>query len=273
MFLPPFELHRPRTLQEALDLLRELEDDDPALYLGGTELLLLMKLGLAAPGHLIDAKRIEELRGISMGDDEVTIGAATTHRELELHRELGTVIPTIGSMAAAVANVRVRNVGTLGGNLCFAEPHSDPAPMFTALGAVAEVASMEGRREVPLEGFFLGPLMTTLEEGEVLLRLRFPRPPEGAVIRYRRLAFGDRPTVSVAAVGHDRLRLVIGAVGPVPVLVDHGELTMPTDDATIDAVAEHAGEVIEPIADANGSVDYKRHLTRVLVRRTLRGAE
>ena len=135
MKLAPFTLHRPGSVGQASRLLADLGDDGAA-YCGGTELLLAMKLGLASYEHLVDLKRVDGLRGISAGvDGGVRIGAAATHREIETSAALRARYPEMPAMISQVANLRVRSVGTLGGNLCFADPHSDPASFLMAVGA------------------------------------------------------------------------------------------------------------------------------------------
>ena len=120
--------------------------EDAAVYAGGTELLLLMKLGLLRPKHLVDVKRIAGFTEIADGD-RLTIGAAVTHRAIEQSALVRARCPLVGAVARHVANVRVRNVGTLGGNLSFADPHSDPATLLLTLDASVELRSPRGRRE------------------------------------------------------------------------------------------------------------------------------
>jgi aerobic carbon-monoxide dehydrogenase medium subunit len=241
--------------------------------MGGTELLLVMKLGLATPAHLVDCKGLSELSGLEVDDRYIRIGAATTHRALELDEELRRVVPALPAMAREVANVRVRNAGTLGGNLCFGEPHSDPAALLIAMGAIVQLVSPRQARELPLEEFFLGPLMTALEPAEILLRIYVPRPPHDAAVMYRRLAFRERPVVTVAAVAGDGLQLVVGAVGARPIRVGDEQLPVPSTVAQVREIATFAAETVDPIPDADGSVGYKRHLTGVMVERALLGLE
>ena len=153
--LRPFELHRPATVAEAISLLTARPD--AALYAGGTELLLLMKAGLMRPVDVIDIKRIPDLDGLVADDDVLAIGATVTHRRLERSPAVRAGWPLVAGVAAHVANVRVRNVGTVGGNLAFADPHSDLATLFLTLDAVVELVSPRGRREVPLVEFVRGP--------------------------------------------------------------------------------------------------------------------
>ena len=269
MLLPPFQLHRPRSVPEAIDLLVAHEDEDPVIYMGGTELLLIMKMGLAEPGHLVDCKGIAELYGIQLEDDHLIIGAGTTHREVERSPVLAEVLPVLPAMAREVGNVRVRNAGTLGGNLCFSEPHSDPAALLVALGAEVDLVSPRGARTLALSDFFLGAMMTALEEDEIMVRVRIPRPSSRGATAYRRVAFRERPVVTVGALAEDRLRLAVGAVGGRPVLVGEGDLDVPDSDEEIRQIARLAAEAVEPTPDVDGSEGYKRHLTEVTVDRTL----
>src|SRR5258707_4973115 len=118
MKLPPFAVHRPRSVQDASRLLVDL-GDDAAAYCGGTELLLAMKLGLANYAHLVDLKRVDGLRGVARHDGSLRIGAATTHHELESSAEVRAWCPPMAAMSSQVANLRVRSAGSIDGNLCF----------------------------------------------------------------------------------------------------------------------------------------------------------
>src|SRR5581483_7426677 len=180
VMLPPFQLHRPWTLDEATALLDE-HGDDAALYCGGTELLLLLKLGFASFGHLVDLKQLDELRGVRAENGTLVVGGAVTHRALERDPLVLERLPALATMERGVANVRVRNVGTLGGNLCFADPHSDPATFLLALDAEVECGRGGGSsRRIPLADFLVGPYQTSLGPGEVLTALRIPVPAQGS---------------------------------------------------------------------------------------------
>src|SRR5581483_9693539 len=172
--LPPFDLHRASSVEEARELLVRYGDEAAAIC-GGTELLLLLKLGFAAYGHLVDLKGIEELGGIQAENGALVIGATATHREIERSPLVLERLPALARMERRVANIRVRNVGTLGGNLCFSDPHSDPATFLLALDAEVEY---EGTRR-PLAEFLVGPYETALAHGQLLRSVRIPLPPEG----------------------------------------------------------------------------------------------
>ena len=274
MTLPPFDLHRASSIEEARELLTR-HGEDAAVICGGTELLLLLKLGFAAYGHLVDIKGIEELRGVRSDNGSLVIGATATHREIERSPDVLEKLPALAAMEQRVANLRVRNVGTLGGNLCFSDPHSDPATFLLAVGAEVEV---DGARQ-PLAEFLVGPYETALEHGQLLHSVRIPLPPAGTRIAHKKLAFHERPAATVAcAVRVDggtiaEARIAVGSVGPRAVLVDDALAGATVDDGdALRTAAERAAEAAGAVEDANGSVEYKEQLVRVLVERSVREA-
>ncbi len=277
MKLPPFSLHRPGSVGQASRLLAELGDDGAA-YCGGTELLLAMKLGLASYEHLVDLKRVDGLRGISAGaDGGVRIGAAATHHEIETSAALRARYPEMPAMIARVANLRVRSAGTLGGNLCFADPHSDPASFLMAVDATLVCQRGEVTRRVPAGQFLTGPYQTALTAGELLVAVELPTRPERTGISHLRMKLTERPAVTVTAAvtrhGNDvaTARLVVGSVGSVPYAADTAAL--PGDPAGFaaraGACAEQAAAGCAPLPDGEASPDYLRHLVAVHARQAL----
>jgi carbon-monoxide dehydrogenase medium subunit len=276
MMLPSdFALHRPDTVGEAAALRAEL-GEAAALYAGGTELVLAMKLGVLDYEHLIDVKRIGSLRGIEAGDGELRIGALVTHRELEADARVAEALPALAALERSVANVRVRAVGTLAGNLAFAEPHADPPALLVALGARVVLAGVDSRRELPLEDFISGPYETELGEDELIEAIVVP--VTGARAAYRKFQVLERPAVGIAAVA----RLADGVFGSEPVLVagavDERPVRIPCpglagarydDEDALAALASAASEAVEPTDDLSGSEEYKRHLTGVLAKRAV----
>ncbi|MBK5222453.1 MAG: FAD binding domain-containing protein [Acidimicrobiia bacterium] len=264
MRLPPFTLHRPRELGELLELLARY-GDDAAVYMGGTELLLIMKLGFAEPGHLVDAKSIPELGELHVSADRLAIGAGVTHRRIERHHDVQRALPVLVDLERRIANVRVRNAGTLGGNLCFAEPHSDPATLLTALDAEVELAGPAGRRRLAVADFILGALSTALDPGEVLTHVHVPVPGPDTLVGYERIVFTERPAATVAVVrGPAGARVVVGALGPRPMRVPHAEMRLVEDD--IDAAVEATSSAVAD-TDTEPGADYRAHLAGVLLRR------
>lgn len=277
MTLQPFDLHRARSVEEARELL-DRYGEDAAVICGGTELLLLLKLGFAAYGHLVDIKGVDELGGIRAENGTIVIGSTVTHREIEGSPLVLERLPALAAMERRVANIRVRNVGTLGGNLCFSDPHSDPATFLLALDAEAEY----DHRRVPLSEFFVGPYETALRHGQLLAAVRIPVPTPGTEVAHRKLAFHERPaaTVTCAVRVEDgavaEVRIAVGSVGAAAVRATAAEHAIvgktSRDAAAVAEAAALAAEASGAVDDANGSAAYKAHLVRVLVERCLSDA-
>lgn len=282
--IPRFALARPRSLPDALAAYAAT-DGDAAWIAGGTELLQVMKMGFAQFGTLVDLKGLPELRGIEVeGDGTLRIGAGVTHREIERSDLVARELPGLVELEHHLANVRVRNAGTIGGNLAFAEPHSDPATFLLACGATVGLAGPGGSRTLTIDEFVLGPLFTAREPDEILVAVRVParRPGEGRA--YEKMKFFERPAASVGV----RLRVAggaiaeavvaVGSVTEVPMLHAGAAAALtgaPADPAQAgDALGAAAAALadLDASADLNGSADYKRHLAGVLLRRATAAA-
>ncbi len=285
--LRPFALHRPASAEEACGLLSRL-GEDAVPYAGGTELLLLMKEGLLRPRHLVDVKRIPGLDAIVDGGADVTIGAVVTHRAVERSAAVRARCPVLAAVARHVANIRVRNVGTVGGNLAFADPHSDLATLFLALDARVQLVSPRGRRELSLDDFVRGPWETARAADELLTSVTLTPWPERTAAAYVKFGVHERPTLGVAvalrlepaangAASVAEARLAIGCVDPRPARVPAAEARLrgcPVADLE-DSVAEvgaRAAASVDPADDLYGSADYKREMVAVFTRRALRAA-
>jgi carbon-monoxide dehydrogenase medium subunit len=257
--LPAFAIRRPTRLADAIALI----NDDCVPYWGGTELLLAMKMGLLRAEALVDLKAIAELEGIRRDGDSLVIGAGVSHDEIAFNDLVREQASLLAVAEATVGNARVRAQGTIGGNLCFAEPRSDVATALIALDATVRLISAEGARTLSVAEFILGPYWTQRESNELLVDISIPLPaPVGVYLKFQTV---ERPTVAVAAVrlGTAGVRIVVGAVSEVPVVVDSDSIS----DVDPAAVAAR----IEPIPDLTGSVRYKRHVTEVYIRRAIEG--
>jgi aerobic carbon-monoxide dehydrogenase medium subunit len=192
--------------------------------------------------------------------------------------------PDLVAMERRVANVRVRSTGTLGGNLAFADPHSDPATFLLAAGATVHVGGGKGARTAPIGEFVVGPYETALEEGELLCAVEVPEIPPGAAMSHLRFAFHERPAATVSAwvrVDGGRVldaRAAVGSVGVVPVMVPGvsaalaGQEANSLDPDALAALGSAGADASEPVSDSNGSVIYKHALVVTLVGRALRQA-
>ncbi len=283
MLLSRFELDEPGTLAAACGLLAR-HGEDATVYAGGTELLLAMKHRMLRYTRLVNIKRIPGLDAIVRRDGTLVIGALATHHAIERSAEVRAAVPVLAQVARDVGNVRVRVAGTLGGNLCFAEPHADPPTVLAALGAEVRLTGPGGARVVAADDFVLGAYDTARTPDEILTAVAVPIPGPATAVAYRRLAFHERPTVAVAALLErgpgDRLarvRIVVGAVGPRPQRAPSVESTL-TGLGAVEALAAlpaaacRAAEQVAIIPDAHGSEDYKRHLVAVHIERAVHAA-
>lgn len=282
--IPRFALARPTTLADAFAAF-SASGGDAAFIAGGTELLQVMKMGFAQFGTLIDLKGIDDLRGIAEEPDgSLRIGAATTHRDIERSEIVRRHTPGLAALEARVANLRVRSTGTIGGNLAFAEPHSDPATFLLACGATVLLRAPGGSRELGIGEFILGPLTTAREADEIIVAVRIPAAAPGEGRAYDKLAFFERPAASVAvrlAVADGRITSAVVAVGSltevpelVPAAAERLAEAEATDAALVEACRQAAGAfaTIDAAADLNGSADFKRHLAGVLLERAAAAA-
>jgi carbon-monoxide dehydrogenase medium subunit len=275
--LRSFELCEPTSVAEASVLLAR-HGDAARIYAGGTELILAMKEGLIHYDHLVNVKTIPGLAGVRLDGGALRIGAATPHRVLERDPIVRERFPAVARMETDVANVRVREVGTLGGNLCFAEPHADPGALLQVFDATVRIEKKGGGRTIPLEQLFVGPFETCLEGDELLTEIMVPPLPEHSAAAYLKFGFLERPSVGVGvAVTLDDgrvadARIAVGSVGPVPRRMREAEVVLKgkaiaESVAALPEAGQIAARAAEAITDLHGSAEYKEHLVGVLLRR------
>jgi len=258
--LPPFRLCRPSNLAEALDVIGE----EKVPYCGGTELLLAMRAGLHRPETLVDIKQIIELAGVRVEEGAVVIGGIERHMDLAVHPVVREHLPMLAKVEGGVGNARVRAQGSIGGNLCFAEPKSDIATALVAYGGEVTLAGPNGRRTVPVAEFVAGPYFADKEPDELLVDIRVPLPDSGTRAVYLKYQVTERPTVGVALLNgrsEGSCRLVVGAVGEVQTLWTYDDPSQIEPDAV-------AAE-LDPTPDLTGSERYKRHVAGVFIRRAI----
>jgi len=254
--------------------------EDAKAYAGGTELILLLRLGLVQYTHLVDVKRVPELGELAWDGQAMHVGAAVTHRRLERSADVAAHLPLLQQATELVANVRVRNVGTIGGNLCFGDPHSDPAPALLVYDTRVKIGMHSGDRTIGLEAFYIGLFETAIAPDEILIELQVEPLPPGVGSAYLRAARFERPSlgVAVAAAQHDgrlaNVRLAVSCVGPVPMRLQELEsrlagVTLAEAQQIVRQAQRHYEEVLQPVDDLHGSVAYKTHLTGVLLGRAL----
>ncbi len=278
MPLRRFAIHRPADLREAAEMLDHYGENG-SLYAGGTELLLAMRHDLLRYEHLIDIKAVAGLDGVERRDGQLHIGAAVTHRAIERSSVVRELLPVMAEMAANVANVRVRATGTLGGNLCFAEPHSDPATLLLALGGTARAQGRGGERTLSMDGLLAGAYENSLTQDEVLTGVDVPLPGTTQRTAYLKFQVHERPLLGLALMldlnedGSEvrAARCAVGCVSPTPCRSETAESLI---SGPADSVEQRLQEAADTLADEaaltddrEGSAEYKRHLIGVLLRR------
>jgi carbon-monoxide dehydrogenase medium subunit len=273
--LGSLQLLQPTTVAEASKALEEI-GEQAKLYAGGAELLLLMRHGLLQTEVLVNIKKIERLNGVAWDGKALRVGACVTHHELETNSIVREHAPSLAYAESQVANVRVRNQGTLGGNLCFNDPHSDPGAVLLIHDAAVTLGSQRGERQLPLNDFFVDIYATALQPDELLLEVQIPPLPPRMKSAYLRLHRYQRPTLGVAVAARlengtvAEARLAVGCVGPKAQRLTALE-TKITGIKLSDAkkiLAEqknHLRDLLRPVDDLLGSAEYKLYMTCTLL--------
>ena len=282
MRLRPFEYHEPGTLEEVFDLVRRHGEDEVRLLAGGTALLLMIRYGIVRPGHVASLHRLGGLRGIRLDGDRLRIGALTPHADVAASPLVQEHCRVLAAATAQVATPAVRNMGTIGGNLCYAESASDPAPALLGLGAAVVVAGPQGRRTIQLDAFYRGMYETSMQAGEILLEIEVPRQPSpmtATYVKWSPRSLEDKALVGIAAVASTDgatcrdLRLGLGGVNPTPVRLPRAEAIargQRLGEDVIRGVARAAAAEVDPVSDVQGSAEYRRQMVEVWVARALR---
>lgn len=274
-----FEYFAPKTLDEALTLLDKYRDECKVIA-GGQSLIILMRQGLVAPKYVIDIKRISELNYISAGKDGVKIGAVTTHRAIEKSPVMKNGLIVLAEMEKRLSYIETRNWGTIGGNLCNANPAGDPAPVLMALNAYVKMASVRGERTMAIEDFFVDSHKTALEPGELLIEIQIPPVPPHTGTAYNKFGIieGHAAIVGVAfsitlQSGDgvcDNVRIALGASATTAIRAKKAEEVLIGKKVT-NTLLKKAGETAmaeaKPLSDISASDKYRRELVRVMVAR------
>lgn len=279
-----FEFLEPTTVEEASQLLAEFGEDCRVMA-GGSALMLAMRQRMLIPTHVISVARVAALQGITFNAQQgLRIGALSRHIDVAESPLVLAHYPMLAGMAARLANPQVRNQGTLGGNLCYADPATDPPTCLMALDAQVVLGSVRGERVLSMEAFLVDYYVTALEPDELVIEIRVPPPPSGFTgryTRYLRTAAEHRPLVNAAigsrqdGNGYTDVRLVVGASTPVPCRVPRAEAFLTGKPITASVVHDAAQIVatdIDPISDQRGSAEFRRNMVQVVTRRLLAGA-
>jgi carbon-monoxide dehydrogenase medium subunit len=280
-----FDYIRATTLEEACSLISQYQDTGKILA-GGQSLVTMLRQRLIRPEVLIDIYGIKELDYLEFNEkDGLRIGALTKHRTLEKSPLIKEKYPVLSELEKSVASVQTRNWGTIGGNICCADPIADPIPALIALGAELKIVSIRGERTVPLENFFLDFFTTVLEPDEILSEIRVPPPAPNSAVEYMKFSTIEAGikivSVSVLVAVEPKsdvcrdVKIVMSAVAPIPLFARKASVFLKgkkfTDSLLKEAAEIAAGET-NPTSDLHASAEYRKELVKVLVKRATRKA-
>lgn len=283
MYLPDFDYYAPDSLAEACGMLDSFGSKAKVLS-GGTDIISKMKSAILNPEILISLKKLEDLKKIEyVSGKGVVIGARATHNDLVNSPLLNERYLSVSEAAHHMASNQIRNIGTVGGNLCNAVPSADLPPILIALGAAIKLVGVNGERMILLEDFFTGPMKTVISHDEVLSEIVIPdQSSTGSTY----IKFGLRRSGALAVVGvavsvtvNEEIitdaKIAIGAAAPTPMRALKAENHLRGKTITDELIAEAgliASKESKPISDIRGSAEYRRDLVRVFTRRALRKA-
>lgn len=277
-----FEYHAPHSLDEAMDLLVH-SGDGARLLAGGTALLVDMNEGITQAEHLISLSEVPDLNQVRQNGGW-KIGAMVTLSTIEDRAEfLNGAMTALVEATRVLAGRQIRNLGTLGGNICHASPGADMVPPLLCLDAELHLVSPDGERFIELKEFLVGPDQTAIRAGEILTEVRIPRPPPRSGSTFLKVMRRQALDCSIVSVGamvtlakdHETCaaaRIAIGAAAPVPFRAEEAESLLvgqPCDEAIVQAAAERAVSAAQPITDVRASAEYRRLLVKGLVGRAV----
>ncbi|WP_165872096.1 FAD binding domain-containing protein [Natrarchaeobius halalkaliphilus] len=275
------EYHRPETIDSVCEMLEELSD--PTIVAGMQSLGLLMKEGIVSPETLVDINGVEGLDGIEREDDHVRLGAIANHRDVECSEIVTEGVPVLATAASEIADLQIRNAGTIGGATAYADPTGDYPPVLMALDATIVSRTTDDELEREAGEFFTGFYECALGPSELLTEIRVPTIGDGEGTGYEKLAYreNDRAIVNVAtylSLEDDRCgsaRIVVGSVSDRPVFAPDAADSLVGTAVTDDDIAEAAEATAEEVPidpDPTVSVDYRRSMVRNLTEKTLQTA-
>ena len=281
MTLPKFEYFAPESLEEALRLLMEI-GDGAYLIAGGTDLLVKMRNRLLTPKAIIGLKKIKGLGRISFNKKEgLGIGATALLADVASHSVVRKHYPAIAYAAGETANVQIRNMGTVAGNLCNAAPSADNAPILIAMGAEVTLMSMKGERQIPLDQFFKGPGLTAIKPGEILTSIFVPLPPPRSGTSYQHISARSKVDISAVGLGVmitmngeacKEASIALGAVAPTPIRAINTERMVKGKRLSLqllDKAGVRASKECSPITDVRATAEYRKKMVAVLTKRAL----
>jgi carbon-monoxide dehydrogenase medium subunit len=278
-----FDYQEPTTLKKAFGLIDKYGDDGRVIA-GGTSMIIMMRQRLLMPKVVISLARIPKFDRITYNvKDGLRIGAGARHRDIELSPAVQKHYPLLHETFRKVAQPRIRNMGTVGGNLAGGDPLTDPGASLIALDAEVTLTSSKGQRSLPLDEFFIDYYQTALEPGELLTEIHVPPPerPGWSHIKFTPRSIEDFATVGVAITSKfnsgtcEDIRIGLNSVASTIVHAKKAEAVLrgrSVTDAALQEMGEVASTECDPTDDNRGSADYKREMVKVLVRRAAKEA-
>ncbi len=287
MYLTDFNFHQPSSVEDAIALL--VQKSNAVAMAGGTDLLVEMKKGIRRHEDIISLAKIAELKLITEDDNNLFIGACTTHSEVIASPLVGKIAPALVGATSKIGSEQVRNTGTIGGNICTAASCCDTAPVLLSMNASIEIAGSEKVRIVSLRDFFTFNKKTILNRGELLTRIIVPRPGPGTGACYEKFGLREASSISVVSVAANVLIMddiivnaciVIGAVAPTPKISEQATEILKgkkvSDFSENSPFLEEAGDAAVrdsiPIDDIRGGAQFRKDVLKVLVKRAVRRA-
>ena len=281
MGLSRFDYYAPETIGEACELARKL-GQGTRFMAGGTDLLLKVKRKLLNASAVIDLKKIKELNKISYDEKNgLVIGSTVTLTTIENNPLIKEKFPAIADAASATANVQIRNMASAGGNLCNASPSAENAPVLLAMGASVTVEGNEGKKNILLDKFFIGPGKSVLQQGELVTSINVPVPPVGAGTSYQHISARSKVDISAVCVGAmlvmkgdicEDARIFLGAVAPTPMMAKNAQDILRGKKITeelLQTAGIEASKECKPITDMRTSKEYRTLMVAVLTGRAI----
>ena len=268
----------PTSLSEALGFLAG--DDEARCLAGGATLVAMLNADLVEPSTLIGLRRIDELAGITVTGDQLRIGAMTTHAQVAVDDRLTGNAAVVRDAARQIAHPAIRNMGTIGGAICHADPNADFPGALVAANAVLEAVGTSGSRHIPAAEFFLDYLETALEEDEILSAVIVPVDPAGAMGKHLKFSrtHGDYATISISLVlvrdagACSYARVAVGSAGPTPLHLDEADAILTGSALSEDTIKQAGSKLVEaadPADDVRGSAEYRRMIIPGLLQRAV----
>jgi len=281
MSLARFDYYAPESIEDACRLLME-QGGGAVVMAGGTDVLLKMHRGLLKANTVIDLQKIKGMNRISFEEGKgLTIGAMARLADVELHPIIKYRYPAVADAAKATANVQIRNMGTVAGNLCNAAPSADNAPVLIAMGAEVTLAGVKGQRQLPLDEFFKGPGLTAIGEGEIFTSIHVPIAPEGSGASYKHISPRGKVDISAVGVGVmltmngdicEEAKIALGAVAPIPMRAIKAEKIIKGRRISSDLLEKagiEASHECKPITDVRATAEYRKKMVAVLTIRAI----